>query len=210
MWTSVARLIIIKSRRSSKLSTLLFTRPLPHSKTIFAIIGSASEDSANQKLVETFGKLLPPDFQLTICPPIKTFPHFDPELSTENPPEAIIKLRKAISTADGILISSPEYVFSIPSGLKNVLEWCVATTVFTNKPVGLITASAHGQKGHEELQLILKTIGATFTGDTTLLIQGVKGKVAASGQFKDEKTKAAFEAFAASFIALVGKTAATE
>jgi hypothetical protein len=40
--------------------------------------------------------------------------------------------------------------------------------------VGLITASADGEKGYEELQLILKTLTAKFTDETILLIQGVK------------------------------------
>jgi len=66
--------------------------------------------------------------------------------------------------------SYAEYVFSIPNGLKNVIEWCVATTVFADKPSGLITASANGQKGHEELLLIMKTAMAKFTSETTLLI----------------------------------------
>ncbi|WP_262886208.1 NADPH-dependent FMN reductase [Sphingobacterium sp. 18053] len=33
----------------------------------------------------------------------------------------------------------PEYIFSIPSGLKNSIEWCISTTVFSDKPVGIIT-----------------------------------------------------------------------
>jgi NAD(P)H-dependent FMN reductase len=39
----------------------------------------------------------------------------------------------------------------LTSGLKNAIEWCVSTTVFSDKPIGLITASASGQKGHEDL-----------------------------------------------------------
>ena len=69
------------------------------------------------------------------------------------------------------MICTPEYIFSLPSGLKNAIEWCVATTVFSEKPIGVITASADGQKGHEELQMIIKTVMARFTTETTLLIQ---------------------------------------
>jgi NAD(P)H-dependent FMN reductase len=72
-------------------------------------------------------------------------PHFDPELSTDNPPKIIVEFRTAIEKADGILICTPEYVFIIPSGL-NAIEWCVSTTVFSDKPVGLITASADGRR----------------------------------------------------------------
>ncbi len=158
-------------------------------KKIFAIIGSASRHSSNHKLVDIFIQQTSDVLYVTVSPDLKTLPHFDPELSTENPPAAIKQLRDQIQAADGILISTPEYVFSIPSGLKNAIEWCVATTVFSDKPVGIITASAHGQKGHEELQLIMKTLMAKFTPETTLLIHGIKGRMGADGEITDHKTQ---------------------
>lgn len=74
------------------------------------------------------------------------------------------------------MISTPEYIFSIPSGLKNAIEWCVSTNVFSDKPLGLITASANGLKGHEVLQMIMRTLETRFNENTLLLIQGIKGK----------------------------------
>ncbi len=157
-------------------------------KKIFAIIGSASQNSTNLKLVQLIASLTHDVFDLTIFDGLKTLPHFDPELSADHPPEPIISFRKQIEQADGILICTPEYVFSVPSGLKNAIEWCIATTVFSDKPTGLITASANGAKGHEELQLIMKTAMAAFTAETTLLIQGVKGKINLQGQITDPRT----------------------
>jgi hypothetical protein len=52
----------------------------------------------------------------------------------------------------------------------------------------LITASADGRKGHQELQLIMKTIMTKFTDETTLLIHGIKGKIDEKGQITDSKT----------------------
>lgn len=158
-------------------------------KNIFAINGSASDHSSNEKLLENFAELTKDFFSLTIFNDLKKLPHFDPELSVDNTPKIILDFRQSIETADGIIICTPEYIFSIPSGLKNAIEWCVSTTIFSGKPTGLITASANGVKGHEELQLIMKTIMATFTPDTTLLIQGVKGKINEEGQITDNKTK---------------------
>ncbi|MBA3648302.1 MAG: NAD(P)H-dependent oxidoreductase [Chitinophagales bacterium] len=158
-------------------------------KNIFTIIGSAQKNSANQKLINNLSELTQANFNLTIFNDLKRLPHFDPDLSLNNPPKLIIQLREDIEKADGIIICTPEYVFSIPSGLKNAIEWCVAATVFSDKPTGLITASAHGQKGHEELQLIMKTVMANFTNETTILIQGIKGKIDAAGKIKDSKVK---------------------
>ena len=172
-------------------------------KKIFAIIGSASRESSNLKLVQLIAGLTHDVFDLTIYDELKTLPHFDPELSAGDPPEPIIALRKQIEQADGILICTPEYVFSIPSGLKNAIEWCIATTVFSDKPAGLITASANGEKGHEELQLIMRTAMTVFTAETTLLIQGVKGKVDLQGQITDPGTMELLLKFISSFKNLV-------
>lgn len=157
-------------------------------KNILAIIGSASTNSANLKLVKHIGHLTEHEFNLTIYDELKLLPHFDPEQSIHNPPSSIIQIRRLIDQSDGILICTPEYVFSIPSGLKNLIEWCISTTVFSGKPIGLITASAHGQKGHDELQLIMKTAMANFTEETTLLIQGVKGKFDGNDHLIDAET----------------------
>ncbi len=158
-------------------------------KKIFVINGSASQNSSNQKLIDNFAALTKNFYKLTILNDLKSLPHFDPILSTANTPEIIIDFRQSIEEADGILICTPEYVFSIPSGLKNAIEWCISTTVFSGKPTGIITASASGEKGHQELQLIMKTVMAKFTDSTTLLIQGVKGKINQQGYITDKKTR---------------------
>lgn len=172
-------------------------------KSIFVINGSASSHSSNQKLIDNFAALSKDFFRVTVFDDLKTLPHFDPELSIENTPKRITDFRHHIETADGILICTPEYVFSIPSGLKNVIEWCVSTTVFADKPTGIITASAGGEKGHEELQLIMRTVMANFTPQTTLLIQGVKGKIDQNGQIRDAKTMQQLATFTTSFKELV-------
>ena len=129
-------------------------------KNIFVINGSASSYSSNQKLITLIVDLTQDTLNIKVFNDLKTLPHFDPELSIDNTPEEILKFRKEIEIADGVLICTPEYVFSIPSGLKNMIEWCVSTTVFSGKPLGIITASAHGEKGHVELQLIMETLMA--------------------------------------------------
>lgn len=158
-------------------------------KKILAINGSASSHSSNQKLIDTFIQFSNGLFQVAVFNDLKSLPHFDPELSNSNTPTSILNFRDRVAEADGILICTPEYIFSIPSGLKSAIEWCVSTTVFSNKPVGIITASAQGEKGHEELQLIMKTVMANFTPDTTLLIQGIRGKTDRQGKITDDPTK---------------------
>ncbi|HEX5000997.1 MAG TPA: NADPH-dependent FMN reductase [Bacteroidia bacterium] len=168
-------------------------------KNVFVIIGSAGSNSANEVLINNFANLTKDCFNLSIFNKLKSLPPFDPELSIHHPPKAIIAFRNHIEKADGVIICTPEYIFSIPSGLKNALEWCVSTTIFTGKPVGLITASAHGQKGHDELQLIMQTLMAQFDPETTLLIQGIKGKLDEKGSITDEHVKTALKYFSEAF-----------
>lgn len=168
-------------------------------KNIFAIIGSASRNSSNLKIVRHLEAASPEHFDWTVFDSLHELPHFDPERTDSNVPAEIENFRTAIQQADAVLICTPEYIFSIPAGLKNALEWCVSTVVFSEKPVGLITASANGLKGQEELQLILRTLGAAFTEETTLLIQGVKGKVDPEGNITHAGTEKDLKDFIAAF-----------
>ena len=165
-------------------------------KNIFAIIGSASRHSSNLKIVRYLEAATQAHFNWTVFDDLRELPHFDPERTDSDVPAVIENFRTAIRQADAVLICTPEYVFSIPSGLKNALEWCVSTVVFSEKSVALITASANGLKGHEELQLILRTLGAHVPENASLLIQGVKGKVDADGNITHAATKRELNDFA--------------
>lgn len=158
-------------------------------KKIFVINGSASKNSSNERLIDNIDHLSRDFFNLEVFNELKLLPHFETELSVKDTPAVVLDFRQKVATADGIIICTPEYVFSIPSGLKNAIEWCVSTTVFSDKPTALITASAQGEKGHEELQLIMKTVMTKFIPETTLLIQGIKGKIDEYGNITDSKTK---------------------
>lgn len=51
----------------------------------------------------------------------------------------------------------------------------------------------------------MKTVETNFTEKTTLLIQGVRGKIDAEGNILNKKTKNDLEKFVDSFKELVGK-----
>ena len=83
--------------------------------------------------------------------------------------------------------------------MKNALEWCVSTTIFSNKNIGLITASASGEMGHEQLLLIMKTLEAKFQDNTQLLIQGIRGKINEEGKIINEETEVGLQDFIRNF-----------
>ncbi|WP_312388912.1 NAD(P)H-dependent oxidoreductase [Chryseobacterium sp.] len=153
-------------------------------KKIVIIIGSATKNSSNFKLME---KALQQN-QVTdfiIYDDLSILPHFDTERTDINTPAEVLKIREDINNSAGVVFSTPEYIFSIPSRLKNLLEWCVSTTIFNEKPTAVVTASANGEKGHEELLLILKTLGAKID-DHQLLIKGIKGRFEKDGSLKND------------------------
>lgn len=168
-------------------------------KKIFAISGSTRSNSSNARLLKVIAERTAGTYDVEIFEGLTFIPHFNPDLDTETPPEAVTAFRQKVEHADGVIICTPEYIFSLPGSLKNALEWMVSTIIFTDKPVGLITASAHGAKGKEELELIMHTIGARFNDDTQLLIQGIKGKIDTDGNITHEETSTQLGQFLEAF-----------
>jgi chromate reductase, NAD(P)H dehydrogenase (quinone) len=156
-------------------------------KKILVLLGSTKADSVNQKIVDYFVEKTKAFFDVNIYP-LSILPYFNPDLETDLLPDSVRDFRQKIEQADGVLISTPEYVFSIPGILKNALEWTVSTIVFNEKPTAIITAASSGNAAHESIQLILKTIGANLDEKTTFLIQSPKSKMNNIGDIIDLTT----------------------
>lgn len=172
-------------------------------KRVLGILGSTKAHSSNERLLMKIGELMKQDVDLTIFNQIAELPHFNPDINESQLDPVIANFRQQITEADGVLICTPEYVFSIPGSLKNALEWMVSTVVFTDKPLGIITAAASGEKGHEQLQLIMRTLGADFNEDTSLVISGIKGKINEHGEITHNETLARIEHFTDAFLNLL-------
>ena len=157
-------------------------------KKILAISGSTRENSSNQVILKFIAENYGEELQIEIYQDLVNLPFFNPDLDKEEVPVTVKAFRERIQQSDGIIICTPEYVYSLPGILKNAIEWTVSTTLFSNKPMALITASASGEKAHESLLLVMKTLYARVDENTCLLINGVKGKVTNSGEIADEKT----------------------
>ena len=160
---------------------------------LLSILGSTKTGSSNSKLVNHVEQLSLKlkgfkcnwdNFDLA------TLPYFNPDMelspsTDKSGKDDVFQFREKISKADAILISTPEYVFSLPGVLKNALEWLVSTTLLTDKPMCLITAAASGIKAKEVLELIIQTLGGRFNEHTSILIQGVSGKIKPDGSITD-------------------------
>lgn len=169
-------------------------------KKVVAICGSTRAQSANLSIIDYVASILSNEVEFEIYDQLSALPHFNPDNDKETAPAIVEFLREKIATADGVLICTPEYVFSLPGALKNAIEWCVSTTVFSDKPVAFITASASGVKAHESLRLVMQTICAGLKEETQLLIQGAKGKVNNDGTITDSVTAQQLKDLASAFV----------
>ena len=174
-------------------------------KNILAISGSLRAKSTNLTIIENIAEMFAGRIKVTIYDRLARLPHFNPDLEAAEPVEEVVELRRRIREADGVLICTPEYVFSIPGALKNALEWTVGTSDFAGKPTALITASSLGEKTHESLFLVLKTIEARITENTALLISGARTKLNSAGKPADAATTDAINSLIESFLQAIDK-----
>jgi chromate reductase len=166
---------------------------------VFAICGSTREQSSNLQLIHAVSRLTADDMKIDLYEDISLLPHFNPDLDKEMAPQAVEQFRHRIQEADGILICTPEYVFSLPGSLKNALEWTISTTLFAAKPTAIITASALGENAHASLRLIMKTMDARMTEETQLHIPGIRPKIDAAGNVIDHATAEKISQLATAF-----------
>jgi chromate reductase len=158
-------------------------------KKIFALSGSTRTNSTNWKILTLIAEEYREQVSIEIYHDLDKLPHFDPNLKGENIPPIVHEYFEKIKIADGILICTPEYVFSPPAVLKNALEWTVSETILSFKPTALIVASGLGEKTFESLDLILKTLlQEEIPTASKLLIQGARSKIHLEGKFLDEPT----------------------
>lgn len=156
---------------------------------VLAISGSTRKGSTNEIILKTVARLFQDSLAMSIYNQIDELPHFNPDLDKDAPPLSVVAFRRLIEDADGILVCTPEYIFSLPGALKNALEWTVSTTVFSFKPFAFIVASASGEKAFESLDLVMQTLLQEPVDDhCKLLIKGGRGKISPEGQFADGAT----------------------
>lgn len=172
-------------------------------KHILAISGSTRRDSVNLHILQAIAAMYHNEAVFDIFTGINELPHFNPDLDKDPLPPTVSAFRKKIELADGVLVCTPEYVFSLPGSFKNAIEWTVSTTLFSGKPAALVTASSSGEKAHESLGLLMRTVGVKLAGNGTLLIQAPKTKINDKGVITDLHTVTSLKNLVDDFLALL-------
>jgi chromate reductase len=125
---------------------------------IAAICGSLRQGSFNRLALELAISALPAG-TLVDRLEFRELPHYDGDLQAHGMPLSVINLADRLRQADGVVIVTPEYNFSIPGALKNALDWVsrVENQPFKGKSVALLSASG-GPLGGARVQYDLRRV----------------------------------------------------
>jgi chromate reductase, NAD(P)H dehydrogenase (quinone) len=125
---------------------------------IIGLCGSLRAASMNHHALRLAGEVMPEGMQLSVAD-WREIPIFDADHLAREMPSSVASLRAQISRADGVLIATPEYNFSIPGGLKNAIDWLSRSDdqPFNGKPVAILSASP-GPLGGARVQYDLRKV----------------------------------------------------
>lgn len=139
---------------------------------LLTVCGSLRAGSSNAALLSAAARLAPAGVTVSAYADLAALPAFSPDLEegSQPLPAPVVQWRAAITGADAVLISSPEYAHGIPGSLKNALDWVVGGSEIVDKPVGVLSASAASRFAHPQLIEVLKTMSASIVPEATVVI----------------------------------------
>ena len=137
---------------------------------IIAISGSLRATSLNTAVLQAASRLAPTGVTIEIFEGIGNLPFFNSDLDGDRLPPEVAEFRAVIGTADGLLISSPEYARGVAGVMKNALDWLVASFEFPNKPVALINTSPRATHALAALSITLETMSARLVQDASITL----------------------------------------
>lgn len=175
---------------------------------IVALLGSLRKESLNRAVAETIKARYADQFEVDIAD-LGKLPLYnqDDELT---PAESVVELKKSIAEADGVIIVTPEYNWSIPGVLKNAIDWCSRVDrVLINKPVMVVgaTPTAFGTvRAQDHLRDVLSSPGVQARvlppATSAVLINFAIDKVK-DGKLADENSLTFLDGVVQNFVSLI-------
>ena len=160
---------------------------------ILGICGSLRKASLNMAALRACSELLPQGMSLRITSNAD-LPMFNQDVFDAGIPEPAKRLRAEITEADGVLIASPEYNFSLTPALKNAIDWASRppNQCWQDKPVAIFSAS-QGPLGGARVQYDLRRIFGQIWGHVLprpeVFIGNAASKFDADLRLTDETTR---------------------
>ena len=122
-------------------------------------------------------------------------PLFDEDLEiAEGFPAAVLALHAQITSADAIIIATPEYNKALPGVLKNALDWVsrVPGAAWRDKPVAILSAAdgrAGGERAQYSLRLCLTPFRPRVLPGPEVMIAHSRSAFDAAGRLTDERSR---------------------
>ncbi len=157
---------------------------------IVGISGSLRIKSYNTAILYNIKKIFKDKIDLEILD-ISDIPFFNEDIENNNI-ASVDKLKNKILNADGVIIVSPEYNYSIPGVLKNAIDFLSRGSIkpLVNKKVALISASLSilgGSRMQYDLRKVLLCLDADVIKKPEIFIPEVNKTVDESGKIIDAK-----------------------
>ncbi len=160
---------------------------------VLGICGSLRKASFNMAALRACSDLLPAGMSMRITG-IADIPMFNQDVFDAGLPEPAKRFRSEVAEADGLLIASPEYNFSLSGALKNAIDWGsrAPSQVFLEKPVAIFSATGGplgGARVQYDLRRILGQLVAHVQPKPEVFIGAAQSKFDAQGKLTDETTR---------------------
>ncbi|KQP12014.1 NADPH-dependent FMN reductase [Pseudorhodoferax sp. Leaf267] len=161
---------------------------------VVALCGSLRSASLNRRVIRLAQQVKPAHMAIEELD-WRAVPVLDADELARGFPAPVAALRERIRAADAVLIATPEYNFSIPGGLKNLIDWLSRgeDQPFHEKPVAIVTASPGplgGARVPYDLRKVLLFMNAMPLAKPEVFIGGAAAKFdPATGDCTDGTTR---------------------
>lgn len=179
---------------------------------VLGISGSLRKGSFNSAALRAARDLAPVGMHIEIAD-ISEVPLYNEDVRAKGFPAVVEDLRRRVKEADGLLIATPEYNYSIPGVLKNTIDWISRPPEqpFDGKPIALMGASG-GMLGTARAQYHLRQSFVFLNGlvmnRPEVMIATAQSKFDAQGNLADQTTRDFIAAMLIAFEAWVRRITA--
>ena len=160
---------------------------------ILGICGSQRSQSFNRMVLNLAGDCMSAPMKLSTLD-WDAVPPFNADVLAKGFPESVAAVRERIRRADGVVIVTPEYNFSVPGMLKNLIDWISRgeDQPFNNKPIAILSATGGplgGARVQYDLRKVLMFMNTQVLVKPEIFVGNVNQKFDANGQCTDELTR---------------------
>lgn len=137
-------------------------------------------------------------------------PLYNQDEEVEGLPRAVTSMAEKIRSANGLLITTPEYNYGVPGVLKNALDWLSRTSPqpFSGKPIGIMGASP-GMMGscraQYDLRRYLTRLDGYVMNRPEVFVGAADTKFNEKGELIDDRTIGGVTHFMESFVNWMGR-----